>query len=117
MVESAVEPEITARASVPSRWATSATRGGLRVDPTHAPTRNKYLAAKGEPEMISEREQERQTAAAHRREQQRKVAGWKSARKTLLTGLSEAQQALGRSHASELRVVQRQVNLIDRRLG
>jgi hypothetical protein len=74
-------------------------------------------ALRGEPEAVSASEQRHLTQLARRRERQRRVDAWRPARSLLMAGIVAYTPAADPTTRSDLRVIQRVVQKIDRRLG
>jgi hypothetical protein len=73
-------------------------------------------AMTAEPEAVSAREQAELTRQAHQRAGQRERDAWRRCRDVMLAELELARRELDRSLASDLRVIERQLERITRKV-
>ena len=79
-------------------------------------TNRSVEAANGEPEAVSEDEQARITASAHRREAGDRHEQWLRIRRELEEHLDELRSTFGSLVANELRALRRELDRLDVRL-
>jgi hypothetical protein len=83
----------------------------------HGYTARHDLAARGEPECVSEDYQRQLTEQARSRETRRRLAAWRPAAELIQSGIAAFAPSADTRSRSDLRVIERTLKRIDQRLG